>query len=304
MSIVGTQLDRYLIKLKERGHNLTVYRHAIKDWSKVYFGTVFGLPGESHEAPPDPPIQKREPSHADSVGSVNSIEFDDRGDIEYNNRSDVECVLPGRESFADGSAEDLDDSVSEAPRRRSRVKKQNNPTDASESNLLPIPGDNAWEPPGNSTENNGSDGDDHESDDNKETATKPLIFGSPPSPKRRRIATNYSFSMGVRTRLRPVEKQHGFSLIDSLLKEGSSWTSITDRYNVELGTHRSVESVRAVWDRLSLNPKLSVGATAVSSETEPFTREGSTANTVPKAVSGSTPTANKGHRKRESETRR
>jgi hypothetical protein len=298
MSIVGTQLDSYLIKLEERGHSLAVYRDTIKDWNKVYFGTVFGLPGESHGAPS---TQKRDPSPADSVGSINSIEFDDRGDIDYNNQNEVERVLPGKECFADGFAEDLDDSGSEAPRRRSRLKKRNNPTEASDSNLLPIPENNAWEPPGNPTGNNGSD-------DNQETATKPLSYGSPPSSKRRRTVTDYSLSIGLRIRLKPHEKQHGFSLIDSSLKEGSSWTSITDRYNVELGTHRSVESVRAVWERLSLNSTLTEGATGISSETETFTREGSTTNTVlsptPKGVSSSTRRANRSHRTREIQTRR
>lgn len=293
MSIVGSRLDGYLTMLRERDHHLSVYRNAIKDWSKIYFGAVYDLPGESHEAPPAPPIQKREPSLAISVDSINSIEFDNRGDIEFDDRGKVDFVPPEREISADESMERLDDSVSESPRTRSSARKRNNPTNARDSALSSI------------TESNG--GDDDETDDDAESLMRTPTPISPSS-KRRRVATNYSLSVGVRTRLNQAEKQNGFSVLDPLVKEGISWSSITDRYNSEFGTHRSVESMRAVWDRLSLNPKSTEGATAIPAEAEPFIREGSSTNTVltstPEVVSSSTASANKRYRSMISKSRR
>ena len=292
MSIVGSRLDGYLTKLRERDNHLAVYRNAIKDWSKIYFGVVYDLPGESHETLPAPPIQKREPSRAISIDSVNSIEFDNRGDIEFDDRDEVDFVPPEREVFADESMERLDDSVSETSRRRSSARKRNNTPNTCDSAL-------------SSTEKNG--GDDDESDDGEESLTKAPTTISPSS-KRRRVATNYSLSMGVRTRLNQAEKQNGFSVLDPLLKEGIPWPSIADRYNSEFSTHRSVESVRAVWDRLSLNPKSTEGATAISSEAEPFAREGSSTNTIlilsPEVVSSPTASANKRYRSMISMSRR
>ncbi|KAJ5125322.1 hypothetical protein N7526_007499 [Penicillium atrosanguineum] len=250
---VGSRLDGYLTKLRERDHHLAVYRNAIKDWSRIYFGAVYDLPGESNEAPLAPPIQQCEPSRAISVDSVNSIEFDNRGDIEYGDQGDDDFVPPGGEGFLDESTENLDNTVSEASRGRSHARKCNNPTDASYYTLSSI------------TERNG--GDDDERDDNEETPTNTPTKIS--SPKRRRVATNYSLSTGVRTRLNQIEKQNGFSVLDPLLKKGIPWSSVTDQYNLEFGTHRSVESVRAVWDRLSLNPEPTEGVTAIRSKAEP-----------------------------------
>ncbi|KAJ6126689.1 hypothetical protein N7523_002301 [Penicillium sp. IBT 18751x] len=254
---VGSRLDGYLAKLRDRDHHLAVYRNAIKDWSKIYFGAVYDLPGESHEAPPAPPIQIHEPSRALSVDSVNSIEFDHRGDIEFDDRGEVHSTPPERNSFADESRERMDDSVSETSQRRSRARQRNDRTNTSESTLSSI------------TDDNGDDCE--ESDDGEESVVRTPTTISPSS-KRRRVTANYSLSVGVRTRLNQTEKENGFSVLDSLLNEGASWPSIAVRYNTEFGTHRSVESVRAVWDRLSLIHQTIEYATAIPSENESSTK--------------------------------
>lgn len=89
---VGNRLDNYVAKLKEREDNLSVYKDAIKDWSKVYFGQSFGLP-QSMQASP---AQTHQPSPTHSVDTINSIEYDPRGDIEY--------LLPGNEVSTEASA--------------------------------------------------------------------------------------------------------------------------------------------------------------------------------------------------------
>jgi hypothetical protein len=290
--IVGNRLDSYVAKLKEREDNLSVYKDAIKDWSKVYFGQSFGLPPSMQASP----AQTHQPSPTHSVDTINSIEYDPRGDIEY--------LLPGNEVSTEASA---GESVSEPPRRRSRARKPKRalPTMTSDSALSSVPDSNDWETPHDYKD---SDGDDDDESDVKKTPTQAPV--SSPSPSKRRRVTqnsslqmavctqNSSLQMGVRTRLTRDEKDHGYVLIDSMLKAGESWVSIANRYNDVFGTHRSAESARAVWDRLSLNPKSTEAATVMASEMESVSRETSS-NTVirstPGFVSSSTVSPKKGY---------
>jgi hypothetical protein len=279
--IVGNRLDSYVAKLKEREDNLSVYKDAIQDWSKVYFGQSFGLPPSMQASP----AQTRQPSPTHSVDTINSIEYDPRGDIEY--------LLPGSEVSTEASA---GESVSEPPRRRSRARKPKRvlPTTTSDSALSSIPDSNDWETPHDYKD---SDGDDDDESDVKKTPTQ-APASSPSDSKRRRVTQNSSLQMGVRTRLTRDEKDHGYVLIDSMLKAGESWVSIANRYNDVFGTHRSAESARAVWDRLSLNPKSTEAATVMASEMKPVSRETSS-NTVtlstPGFVSSSTTSPKKGY---------
>ena len=273
--IVGDRLDSYVAKLKEREDNLSVYAEAIKDWSDLYFRHNFGLP-KSFETSP---VQRREASPANSD---NSILWDDRGDIPF--------LLP---EYDVSTPVLTDESVSEAPHRRSRARKRKRSSGSGRSlsgtvsnyALYSIPDSSDWE-----ALDDGSDGDDDDEDD-EDTPTK-APTSSPPSSKCRRVTPASSLQMGVRTRLSKDEKAHGFILIDSLLKEGKCWLFITDRYNEKFGGHRSVDSVKAVWDRLSLNPRSTEGAIMISSDIERDSREVSSNNTVirsvPEFVSSST----------------
>lgn len=263
-----------MAKLKERDDNLSVYTEAIKDWSKLYFRHNFGLP-KSFETSP---VQKCEASFANSD---NSVLWDDRGDIPF--------LLP---EYDVSTRVSTDESVSEAPHRRSRARKRKRSSSSgrfmtgtvSNSALSSIPDSNDSEALDDSKGDDGDDDDEEDDEeDDEDTPTKAPI-SSPPSSKRRRVTPASSLQVGVRTRLNEDEKAHGFILIDSLLKEGKCWLLITDRYNDKFGSHRSVDSVKAVWDRLSLNPRPTEGAIVASSGIERNSRQTSSNNTVIRSI--------------------
>lgn len=256
ISIVANYLDSYLAKLKERNDNLEAYDRALKDWVEMYAKKSFGTPKSPKIHGPYPvvggafPTQGHgaRPGHKSSpANSVNSIEYDTRGDIDF--------MQPKKEAPTEGK---IDESIPETVQQPSSAKKRTRPRrfsrvlSASDSALSSVPDSSEWVP---SDDNKGDDDD----DEDFKTPTKASA-----SSKRRRTAPTSSLQIGVRTRLTLEEKAHGFAFINPLLKEGSTWLDITNRYNVEFSTRRTVESVKAVWDRLSLHPGSTEGATAMT----------------------------------------